>query len=265
MKITALVENTTKSELKAKHGLSLYIETSQHKILFDLGSDNTLFENAKKRSIDISEIDTVVISHGHIDHGGALDKFLAINKTARIYVQRKAFEPHYSKMAFLKIRIGLDESLKANHQIILLDGDYRIDEELALFTVDETERCYSPANNVLFDKDGKDGFSHEQNLIIKESQIALIMGCGHSGVVNIMEKAKVYAPTLCVGGFHLYNPITKKSVSSDLLDDIIQEMKAYAQVQFYTCHCTGDKAYQYLSKHLSNLSYLSCGESIETD
>lgn len=28
MKITALVENTTKSELKAKHGLSLYIETN---------------------------------------------------------------------------------------------------------------------------------------------------------------------------------------------------------------------------------------------
>lgn len=37
MKIISLVENTTKSELKAKHGLSLYIETKKHKILFDLG------------------------------------------------------------------------------------------------------------------------------------------------------------------------------------------------------------------------------------
>ena len=37
MIITALVENTTKSELKAKHGLSLYIETQKHKMLFDLG------------------------------------------------------------------------------------------------------------------------------------------------------------------------------------------------------------------------------------
>ena len=43
MRIVPLVENTTKSELKAKHGLSLYIETRLHKILFDLGSDNTLF------------------------------------------------------------------------------------------------------------------------------------------------------------------------------------------------------------------------------
>ena len=51
MKIISLVENTTKSELKAKHGLSLYIETKKHKILFDLGPDKTLFENAVKRNI----------------------------------------------------------------------------------------------------------------------------------------------------------------------------------------------------------------------
>ena len=54
MKIISLVENTTKSELKAKHGLSLYIETKKHKILFDLGPDKTLFDNAVKRNIAIS-------------------------------------------------------------------------------------------------------------------------------------------------------------------------------------------------------------------
>ena len=84
MRIVPLVENTTKSELKAKHGLSLYIETKLHKILFDLGSDNTLFENAVKRNIDISKVDTVIISHGHFDHGGALKKFLDVNSSANI-------------------------------------------------------------------------------------------------------------------------------------------------------------------------------------
>ena len=64
MDITALVENTARSELKAKHGLSLYIETKAHKLLFDLGSDGTLFENVKKRAIDLSKIDTIIISHG---------------------------------------------------------------------------------------------------------------------------------------------------------------------------------------------------------
>lgn len=35
-----------------------------HKLLFDLGSDGTLFENVKKRAIELSKIDTVIISHG---------------------------------------------------------------------------------------------------------------------------------------------------------------------------------------------------------
>lgn len=43
--------------------------------MFDLGPDKTLFENAVKRNIDISKVDTVIISHGHIDHGGALKVF----------------------------------------------------------------------------------------------------------------------------------------------------------------------------------------------
>ena len=38
MKKIALVENTTKDKtLKPKHGLSIYIETFKHKVLFDLG------------------------------------------------------------------------------------------------------------------------------------------------------------------------------------------------------------------------------------
>lgn len=196
MKITALVENTTKSELKAKHGLSLYVETKLHKILFDLGSDDTLFENAIKRNIDISKVDTVIISHGHIDHGGALKKFLDVNSSACIYVQREAFEPHYSKTLFFKVPVGINRKLSTNKQIILLDGDYKIDDELSLFTVNKANKFYSPVNDALYDKNGKDTFAHEQNLIISENQVALIMGCGHAGVVNIMDKTKTYQPSV---------------------------------------------------------------------
>ena len=91
MKITALVENQSNCELKPVHGLALYIETEKHKLLFDLGPDDTLLKNAEKRGIDLGQVDTVVISHGHFDHGGALAAFLEVNHTARIYVQRRAF------------------------------------------------------------------------------------------------------------------------------------------------------------------------------
>lgn len=263
MKITALVENQTHDNLKATHGLSLYIETKNHKLLFDLGPDDTLFKNAKTRGINLSEVDTVIISHGHFDHGGALRQFLQVNSTAKIYVQQSAFDTYYSKFLFIKAKVGLECKLKNHPQVILIKGEHQIDEELTLFTVTQTDKCYSSANDALYDKNGKDMFSHEQNLIITENQTALIMGCGHTGLINIMDIAQIYQPTLCIGGFHLFNPFTKKSVSTDLLDTIIGKLQVYSQMKFYTCHCTGTKAFQYLADKMPNLFYLSCGETIE--
>lgn len=49
MIVKTLVENTSNSkEYKSKHGLSLYIETRERKILFDLGSNDLFLRNAKK-------------------------------------------------------------------------------------------------------------------------------------------------------------------------------------------------------------------------
>lgn len=263
MKITSLVENTTKTGMKTAHGLALYIETQAHKLMFDLGPNETLFDNAEKRGIDLSAVDTVIISHGHMDHGGALKRFLEINKTAKVYVQRKAFEPHYSKALFFKVPVGLDKVLKENDRVVLLDGDFRIDDELLLFTVSDRSRCHSPMNDVLLDKHGRDSFEHEQSLIIKEDKTALIMGCGHVGVVNTMKRAEEYQPELCVGGFHLFNPIARRSVSPELLDGIANELNRYKDTEFYTCHCTGMKAYKYLAARVARFGYLHCGDVIQ--
>lgn len=114
LKIVTLVENTTSStDYCCKHGLYLYIEAPKHKVLFDLGQDDLFIENAKKMNIDISEIDTVVISHGHKDHGG-LKAFLSVNTKAKIYVRKEAFEAHYIKVFHLPISIGLYKELQNN-------------------------------------------------------------------------------------------------------------------------------------------------------
>ena len=120
MKITILVENTTiDTRLTPKHGLSIYIETNKHKVLFDLGPDDTYLVNARILGIDLSQVDTVVLSHGHKDHGGALSGFLKVNSKARIYLHRQAFEPlllaltkpHISKISLLCHRL----LLRLNH------------------------------------------------------------------------------------------------------------------------------------------------------
>ena len=263
MKITALVENKSNCDLTPVHGLALYIETERHTLLFDLGPDDTLLKNAEKCGIDLGKVDTVILSHGHSDHGGALGAFLKINRTARIYVQRRAFEKHYSKsLGFVKVSVGLDRKLAEHPQVTLVDGEYRIDEELLLFTTQNTAKYHSAANDTLYDEAGPDTFAHEQNLMIFGRENVLLMGCGHCGVVNILERAEQYRPKICIGGYHLSIPVTKKTVPNEILEGIANELKRY-DIDFYTCHCTGEKAYAYLSERLPNMHYLSCGDTIE--
>lgn len=161
--------------------------------------------------------------------------------------------------------VGLDQELEDHKQIVLLDGDYQIDDELSLFIVETRDKCHSEANDSLFAEANRDDFTHEQNLIIHGQKNILVMGCGHTGVVNIMEKAEQYQPELCIGGYHLFNPATRKVVSAEILGRIATELGKYSGTTFYTCHCTGKKAYQFLSQRLSNMHYLSCGETIEVE
>ena len=262
MKITTLAENRPNGQIIGVHGLSFYIETPRHKLLFDLGPDKTFLLNSKTLGIDLTAVDTVVISHGHYDHGGALKQFLEINHTAKIYIQKKAFQKHYAKTLFLRTNIGLDPELMNHPQIVLVDGDYDIDDELKLFTVTNTSKCYSNANDSLYAGKEKDKFLHEQNLIIFGEVNVLFMGCGHAGVVNIMEKAAQYQTKVCIGGYHLFNPATKKTVPAKLLEEIAGELSGY-DVRYYTCHCTGDPAFRFLSERVGEMSYFACGESIE--
>lgn len=250
--------------MQTAHGLSLYIETQNHKILFDVGCDDTLLVNAERLGVDIREVDTVIISHGHRDHGGALGEFLLLNNSAKVYVQRRAFLPHFSHRREGVSDISLDRGLMEHPQVVLLDGDFRIDEELVLFRSDGGRKCWSGANGSLYEGDEVDGFLHEQNLVIKDREgSVLVMGCGHNGVVNIMERAEEYEPRVCVGGFHLTSPSAGRDEPRELLDGVVEELRRYGGVRFLTCHCTGERVYEYMSKGMSNLGYLGCGDLVE--
>ena len=75
--VTTLVENTVAQgsrSLLAEHGLSLYIEAGDRKILFDTGQNLALSNNARVLGIPLDKIDAAVLSHGHYDHTGGLQK-----------------------------------------------------------------------------------------------------------------------------------------------------------------------------------------------
>ncbi len=263
VKIVSLVENTTECGCHTAHGLSLYVETPRHRLLFDVGGDETLLRNAELLGVDLSGVDLVVVSHGHRDHAGALALFMELNHHAKIYIQRRAFEPHFSHRPSGVADIGLDPTLVSSERVVLLDGDYEIDEELALFRVVDNSQCCSGANASLYEGNHPDKFDHEQNLIIRGERPILIMGCGHNGVVNIVDRAKEFRPTLCVGGFHLTNPSAGRDEPRELIDRIVSRLQEAEGIEFYTCHCTGSEVYRYMSERMSNIHYLSAGQSVE--
>ena len=272
IKINVLVENTVISgDFKGKHGLCLYIETEKHKILFDLGQTGLFVKNAEKLGVDIASIDTVVVSHGHIDHGGGLKYFLALNNTAKIYVRKDAFDKHFIKVFGIKVNVGLDRNLKDNKQVVFADDLVVIDQELTLFSNVKSEGFVTKSNSALYANiDGKivqDDFSHEPNLIVNENgKTLLLSGCSHAGIVNILTKAEEVVGDKIdnvVGGFHLYNPPTKRYESAESIDSLAQVL-AEKDSKFYTCHCTGEKAYSKMKSVLKDrLAYLSTGAEIE--
>ena len=91
MRIINLIENTEgKAGCAAAHGLSFYIETAKHKLLVDLGPSAETLTNAETLGVDLKQIDTVILSHGHYDHSGGILPFAALNPTAAIYLQKTA-------------------------------------------------------------------------------------------------------------------------------------------------------------------------------
>lgn len=278
MKITALSENiSSRGDLGCEHGLSLYIETEQHKLLFDTGVKSIFAENAEKLGIRLTSVDLSVVSHGHYDHGGGLRTFLELNSTAKVYISERAFDKHFANKPGGHVEyIGLDETLLPNGRIIYTGERLTIDGELELFSNVEHVRL-NPSGNVDLLKDAvakegsasyeRDDFTHEQNLIISENgNKVLLTGCSHCGIVNILEryhKDQGSFPHVVIGGFHLYSPPTKKSEDPA----IVREIAAYlleTKAMFYTCHCTGLDSYKVLKEAMGDrIGYLSAGETIK--
>ena len=79
MTLTVLTENSAGGSFLAEHGLSYFIEHDNMQLLFDTGHSDVFLRNAKNLNIDIDQVETVILSHGHWDHGNGL-KYLSRKK-----------------------------------------------------------------------------------------------------------------------------------------------------------------------------------------
>jgi 7,8-dihydropterin-6-yl-methyl-4-(beta-D-ribofuranosyl)aminobenzene 5'-phosphate synthase len=273
MKITALIENTACSgALAAEHGLSLYIEAAGKKVIFDTGESGTFAENAETLGVDLDSVDFAVLSHGHYDHGGGLRTFLSKNRLAMIHLRQSAFDRHYSQLPDTLRYNGLDETLLPNARFIFTDPICVIDEHFSLFSEVPAYEPRYVSNSVQMELlDGRlqpDRFVHEQNMVVEENgKYVLVAGCAHCGIYNIIRRFReLYRrdPDAVVGGFHLMIPSLKKPLPDSDIDALADKLKAMTATRFYTCHCTGQYAYERLRSSMGDqVDYLSGGRTVE--
>jgi len=259
MKVIVLIENNSyNAKLKSEHGLSLYIEIEDRKILFDTGKSQSFSLNAKELEVELFDIDYGIISHGHYDHGGGLSKFLELNNHAKVYINKDAYGDYYSKREHNEMAyIGLDQKTRSNPRIELVDGVFEIEKGISLISGVKGNKFFPSGNQTLFAKKGDkficDTFMHEQNLVIDyEGKIILFAGCAHNGILNIIdyteEKLQVKI-THVFSGLHLYSHSLKKSENPFIINEIAKVLLEKG-IKLWTGHCTGDEAYEQIKKVL---------------
>jgi len=262
MKIWVLVENTSECSVGSAHGLSLYAETHEHRILFDAGPDGALLlQNADALQIDLNAVDIAILSHGHYDHAGGLCSFLRINDHAPVYLHRLAAQPYYAAESSGYRYIGIAPELKTAfaERLIQTEAVFQISDSLTCFSDIRTSDLISGSNGTLLEKiDGEylpDRFLHEQNLLIYEGEkLILIAGCAHRGIVNIIRRAADISgkiPDAVFAGFHLTNPSHGTDEPADFVRSVVKELSALP-CRYYTGHCTGDGPFAILKEELGD-------------
>lgn len=272
LRIRTLAENTaTSKSFGAEHGLSFLIDTGHHHLLFDTGASHLFAKNADVFGADLSQIDVVVVSHGHSDHGGGLPTFLTLNEHAPAYVHEAAFDSHWSMRPGGELKyIGLDQSLKDSRRLIQTGDHHVIDEELELFADVRAGVLIPSGNRHLMRKQEDrlvpDDFRHEQNLVIHEQgKMVLVAGCAHRGIINIMEACRELTgrmPDAVISGFHLDHPAHNSTEDPETIAAIGRYLSTTGS-KLYTCHCTGPAPYRTLKDLLGDqIDYLGAGSEI---
>ncbi len=222
--------------LETAHGIACLIEGKEQTILFDTGGDgHMLLDNMHKLGKDPERVDIVIVSHQHWDHSGGL--FTLLRATGPV----RAFLPK----AFVKDFVSHGARLGA--QVTIVDGPIEI-----------IPGVYSTGQ---MGDDNLPRERREQSLVLDTTAgTAVLTGCAHPGIVEIVERAKEIRPgdiDIALGGFHL------KESDESRVSAVIKALKDLGVMRMGCSHCTGGPQTEMFQKAWQNdFVPFGCGTSI---
>jgi len=253
MKLTVLVDNNTLIDryFYGEPGVSYYIEADGLKVLFDLGYSDLFIRNAHKMSIDLFDLDYIVLSHGHLDHSWGLDPLLRMyteatlegftTKRPKLVAHPKALLPKWNDempqsgsliganvlSAFFELQLNKEPQYLSEHLMFLGEIERTNDFE-----------AQEPHGKMLENGIEKDDFLLDDSALSYKASggLVIVTGCFHSGICNIVQQARKACGERrildIIGGFHLMDPRKEQLLGT------LEYMQALNPEALHACHCT---------------------------
>jgi len=264
LKITTLAENSAMSALLGQWGLSFLVELidsrgAERKVIFDTGiAKRALLRNIKSLKVDLSDVDCVVLSHGHLDHTAATVEIVKAAGGVKVYAHSNTFLSRFHVDESGKKRQlgvpkgeGLGDIEKAGGKVVLTSKPAEVVP--GLWTTGQIERATSferplPLSKrerlviLVNNEEVDDEILDDQALWTRVDKVGpyVITGCAHAGLINTLlhvqktgQLRDIYG---VIGGTHLVGR------PEDYLRQTIGELKKFELKLISPCHCTAFKA-----------------------
>jgi 7,8-dihydropterin-6-yl-methyl-4-(beta-D-ribofuranosyl)aminobenzene 5'-phosphate synthase len=251
--VTILSSNLADGATVGEWGLSAFVEADGQCVLFDVGRyPDTVLRNADVLGVDLSCVTDVVLSHFHFDHTTGLlpllrdlrsknpDSMRRVHVAEGIFLRRQMVQN--GEYADWNQMIAVRDSLEAaGVEIVEHAGPAEIFPSIwvtgPVERVHEEQR-YGAARMLVDGEWVQDNVPESQGLsIVTDEGHIVLLGCGHSGVVNLLEHiqgaiedAPIHA---LMGGLHLFN------ASDEMLGWTADRLREIGVQNLMAGHCTG--------------------------
>jgi 7,8-dihydropterin-6-yl-methyl-4-(beta-D-ribofuranosyl)aminobenzene 5'-phosphate synthase len=257
-----------KNSVLAEHGLSALVTINQadaaRALLFDFGfSEHGAAFNAQALDVDLTIVEALALSHGHLDHLGGMKRLVEkIGKPAiplvlhpeafrnpRFLKAPNGFKAYFPPFTLDEIEASGVTPVETKQPHPMLDG-----AAIFLGQIPRVTAFEQGAPNLFYEEDGveKQDLIEDDTAVVFNLQdrgLVIISGCAHSGIVNTVTHAmdvtgidRVWA---IMGGFHL---------SGADVDTVIQPtvdaLKQLNPRYIIPAHCTGRQAVLEIEKQM---------------